>query len=72
MPSLRERLGLAVRQNPIRGLVVTLLLAVSAAFLVITLLAFDLGRSLWILAVGVLIVALVLGAIGLATWLSRQ
>ena len=72
MPDLRERLGLAVRQSPIRGAVVVLLLVVALGFLVTTVLAFDLGQSLWILAVGVLIVGLVLGAIALGTWLSRR
>lgn len=40
MPSLRERLGLAVRQNPIRGLVVLFLLLLGLGFLVAGVVAF--------------------------------
>jgi len=71
-PTLRERFRLAVRQNPIRGLGILLLLLLALVFFVATILTFQLGEWLVILSVGLLVLAVVLGGIGAATLLTRQ
>lgn len=71
-PTLRERFRLAVRQNPIRGLGILLLLLLALVFFVATILTFRLGEWMVILSVGLLILAVVLGGIGAATLLTRR
>lgn len=71
-PTLRERFRLAVRQNPIRGVGILLLLLLALVFFVATVLAFSTVEWVVILGVGVLALAVVLGGIGALTLLMRR
>lgn len=72
MPTLRERLALAIRQNPVRGLGVALLFLLALAFLVATVVAFRTVEWVIILGAGGVLLAVVLGAVGAATLLMRR
>mgnify|MGYP000507151141 CR=1 FL=1 len=71
-PTLRERFRLAVRQNPIRGIGILLLLLLAMVFFVATVAAFPTIEWLQILGVGLLVLAVVLGGIGVATLYMRR
>ncbi|NHX35339.1 MULTISPECIES: hypothetical protein [Halolamina] len=71
-PTLRERFRLAVRQNPIRGVGILLLLLLALVFFVATAVEFRAVESMVILSVGVLALAVVLGGIGAVTLLMRR
>lgn len=81
-PTFRERLGLAARRSPVRGLVVALLLLLSLGFLVAGVVAFRRRIQSWLVetlrrllggdpAVAVPVLAL-LGALGVALALARR
>jgi uncharacterized integral membrane protein len=71
-PTVRERFSLAVRQHPIRGAGILLLLLLSFAFFVATVIEFRILDWLTILGAGVLLLLVVLGGIGVATLLMRS
>lgn len=72
MPTVRERLRLAVQQNPVRGVGILLLLLLALAFLVTTVLTFRTVEWVVILGVGVVLIAIVLAAIGAVTLVMRS
>lgn len=72
MPTVRERIGLAVRQNPLRGVGILLLLLLALAFLVITVLTFPAVEWLVILGAGVVLIAVVLAVISAVTVVTRS
>lgn len=82
VPTFKQRLGLAIRQNPVRGMVIAALFLLSLAFLVGGLIEFR--DAIWGAIVGfasavlagnltaILAVAVVLMAVGTATLLLRR
>lgn len=71
-PTVRERVSLAVRQHPVRGVGILLLLLLALAFLIATVIEFQILDWLVILGVGLVLLAVVLGGIGAATLLMRR
>lgn len=71
-PTVRERFSLAVRQHPVRGVGILLLLLLSLAFFVATIIEFRILDWLVILGAGALLLVVVLGGIGVVTLLMRR
>lgn len=71
-PTVRERVSLAVRQHPVRGIGILLLLLLSLSFFVATVIEFRILDWLVILGAGALLLVLVLGGVGVATLLMRR
>lgn len=71
-PTVRERFWLAVRQSPVRGAGVLLLLLLSLSFFVATVIEFRILDWLVILGAGAVLLVIVLGGIGIATLLMRR
>ena len=71
-PTLRERFKLAIRQNPIRGGSLLLLLLLALTFLGTAVVTFRAVQWLAIIGVGVVLVALVIAVVGGATLLMRR
>lgn len=71
-PTVRERVSLAIRQHPVRGVGILLLFLLSLAFFVATVIEFHILDWLVILGAGALLLVVILGGISVATLLMRR